>query len=125
MNFMHKLRTNSANPVANAFSRRATHVVTGLVIGLLVALGTTTIAQAESLAMRNAQRSESMVAPTRGMSMAAVEQRFGKPLEVLPTRGGDTPRHPPINRWRYAGFTVYFERNRVIHSVAKSSIAKT
>lgn len=55
--------------------------------------------------------------PGRGLSMAQVERRYGAPLEKLPTAGGDAPRHPPINRWRYQGYTVYFERNRVIHSV--------
>jgi len=55
--------------------------------------------------------------PTRGLSMAQVERRFGAPLEKLPAVGGDAPRHPVINRWRYDGYVVYFERNRVIHSV--------
>lgn len=55
--------------------------------------------------------------PTRGMSMAQVERRFGAPADKLPAAGGDAPRHPTINRWRYAGYTVYFERNRVIHTV--------
>ena len=56
-------------------------------------------------------------APRRGLSMAQVERRFGAPLDKLPSAGGDTPRHPVINRWRYNGYTVYFERDRVIHSV--------
>lgn len=55
--------------------------------------------------------------PARGMTMAQVERRFGAPTEKLPSAGGDAPRHPTINRWRYAGYTVYFERNRVIHTV--------
>ncbi|HJT97789.1 MAG TPA: hypothetical protein VJ696_05685 [Rhodanobacteraceae bacterium] len=59
--------------------------------------------------------------PTRGMTMAQVEQRFGAPVEKLPTAGGDAPRHPPINRWRYDGYTVYFERSRVIHSVVDAA----
>ena len=56
-------------------------------------------------------------APSRGLSMAQVERRYGAPLDKLPTAGGGAPRQPPINRWRYQGFTVYFERDRVIHSV--------
>lgn len=55
--------------------------------------------------------------PSRGLSMAQVERRFGAPIDKLPAAGGDSPRHPTINRWRYSGYTVYFERNRVIHSV--------
>jgi hypothetical protein len=61
--------------------------------------------------------SEGANLPGRGMSMAQVEQRFGAPAEKLSPAGGDTPRHPTINRWRYNGYTVYFERSRVIHSV--------
>ena len=56
-------------------------------------------------------------APVRGLSMAQVERRYGAPLDKMPTVGGGAPRQPPINRWRYQGFTVYFERDRVIHSV--------
>ncbi len=59
--------------------------------------------------------------PTRGMSMAQVEKRYGAPLARLPAAGGDAPRHPTINRWRYNGYTVYFERSRVIHSVFDSA----
>ena len=59
--------------------------------------------------------------PRRGLSMAQVEQRYGAPIEKFPTAGGDAPRHPPINRWRYNGYTVYFERNRVIHSVVDAA----
>jgi hypothetical protein len=59
--------------------------------------------------------------PRRGLSMSQVERQYGAPVEKLPTAGGDAPRHPPINRWRYNGYTVYFERNRVIHSVADSA----
>ncbi len=55
--------------------------------------------------------------PERGLSMGQVESRYGAPLDKLPTVGGGAPRQPPINRWRYNGFTVYFERDRVIHSV--------
>jgi hypothetical protein len=61
--------------------------------------------------------------PHNGMSMAEVERRFGAPDAKLPVAGGDTPLHPPINRWRYAGYTVYFERNIVLHSVRDRVVA--
>jgi hypothetical protein len=61
--------------------------------------------------------------PHRGMSMADVERQFGAPDAKLPVAGGDAPLHPPINRWRYAGYTVYFERNIVLHSVRDSRTA--
>lgn len=50
--------------------------------------------------------------PGRGMSMTAVEERFGSPLE-RGTEVGD----PPITRWVYNDFTVYFEYQFVIHAV--------
>lgn len=65
--------------------------------------------------------SEGSNLPTRGMSMGQVEHRFGAPAEKLPAAGGDTHRHPTINRWRYSGYTVYFERNHVIHSVVDAT----
>ena len=50
--------------------------------------------------------------PGRGMSMTAVEERFGNPLER-----DDEVGDPPISRWVYADFTVYFEYQFVIHAV--------
>jgi len=53
--------------------------------------------------------------PDRGMTMSAVEKRFGAPASRHPTVG-----QPPITRWDYAGFSVFFEKDRVIHAVATS-----
>ncbi len=50
--------------------------------------------------------------PAHGISMATVLQRFGEPDSRIPAVG-----EPPITRWNYADFTVYFEHNLVIHSV--------
>lgn len=52
--------------------------------------------------------------PKEGMSMAKVEQKFGKPEKIIPAVG-----EPPITRWIYKDFVVYFERNLVIHSVVQ------
>jgi hypothetical protein len=81
-----------------------------------------TSAHADSFDVRkNAASGHRSDLPHRGLSMSQVEQRYGAPVAKLPTAGGDAPRHPPINRWRYNGFTVYFERNRVIHSVVDTA----
>ncbi|MEW6444889.1 MAG: hypothetical protein ACOZAQ_02940 [Pseudomonadota bacterium] len=50
--------------------------------------------------------------PQRGQSMTVVMQQHGEPFEILPAVGD-----PPITRWIYPGFTVYFEHRRTIHSV--------
>ena len=52
--------------------------------------------------------------PARGASKAQVESQYGEP---------DT-RHapvgiPPISTWDYDHYTVYFEHDKVIHSVLK------
>jgi hypothetical protein len=59
--------------------------------------------------------------PTRGMDMANVEHIYGAPLEKLapvPVKG--TRMHPPITRWIYPTFVVYFEYNQVVHAVTKA-----
>ena len=56
--------------------------------------------------------------PSRGMSMAQVEARFGAPSERLDPRGGQKRQWPTINRWVYPDFIVYFEKNKVIDVVA-------
>jgi hypothetical protein len=51
--------------------------------------------------------------PHRGTTMSDVEKRFGAPATRHPTVG-----QPPITRWDYNGFAVFFEHDRVIHAVA-------
>jgi hypothetical protein len=74
-------------------------------------------AHADNLLIHRVQQEKGMNLPTRGMTMAQVEKRYGAPQRKLQPRGGDTGKHPVINRWEYAGFIVYFEHNHVIHSV--------
>lgn len=50
--------------------------------------------------------------PKRGTSMASVEARFGPPATRTAAVG-----QPPITRWDYSTFTVYFEYDHVLHSV--------
>lgn len=50
--------------------------------------------------------------PTKGMSKERVKSLFGEPLEDIPAKG-----QPPISRWKYQEFTVYFDSNTVIHCV--------
>ena len=52
--------------------------------------------------------------PTRGMSEMSVESRFGAPMTKVEPVG-----EPPISRWEYAEFIVYFEYDRVIHAVPR------
>ena len=53
----------------------------------------------------------------RGLKMPQVEERFGAP----DSRHGPVG-DPPITYWDYPDFTVYFERDVVLHSVSKAKI---
>lgn len=52
--------------------------------------------------------------PTRGMTAASVESKFGAPQSKHAAVGD-----PPISRWEYQSFVVFFEYDRVIHAVVK------
>lgn len=58
-------------------------------------------------------REAAVTTPARGLTMRSVEEQFGAPSQRHPTVGD-----PPITRWDYAGFSVFFEHDRVIHAVA-------
>lgn len=59
--------------------------------------------------------------PSRGMSMAQVEARYGAPGNRLDPRGGQKQAWPTIHRWAYPAFTVYFERSKVIDVVVNKA----
>jgi hypothetical protein len=56
----------------------------------------------------------SSMRPKAGMSMSAVESTYGAPSERRSAVG-----QPPITRWDYPGFSVYFEHEIVLHAVAR------
>jgi hypothetical protein len=75
------------------------------------------VAGADTLQMggtENAARFEQPGKPTRGMSEASVEAAYGRPNAKQPAVGD-----PPISRWEYSGFVVFFEYDKVIHTVSR------
>lgn len=52
--------------------------------------------------------------PATGMPMSQVARRFGEPLQQRESVGD-----PPITRWLYDRYTVYFEHDRVINTVVR------
>lgn len=75
-------------------------------------------ARAETIAVDNgiAVKPSDVATPTRGMTMDQVTSKFGTPTTKVPAVG-----NPPISRWEYPGFIVYFEHSHVIHSVVANS----
>jgi len=85
---------------------------------LLAAVLASGLAGAETIAVDSgiAVKESDVVTPARGMSMDQVATKFGAPVTKVPAVG-----KPPISRWEYPGFVVYFEADRVIHSVVANS----
>jgi hypothetical protein len=79
---------------------------------LLLALSAATPALAETLSTDTGNPAASGGQPNRGSTMAAVQGRFGEPTQRHATVG-----NPPITRWDYPQFSVYFEHDRVLHAV--------
>lgn len=74
---------------------------------------------ADTLDMRSVGDSPAsgVLRPQRGVSMDAVRNRYGAPAETINPVG-----EPPITRWIYQDYTVYFEHDRVIHSVVHEDL---
>lgn len=91
-------------------------------LAMLASLAITSPSNAEVLLLNkiaeapaNRDIEKGLVRPTSGMTMKQVLTQFGKPWGTLPTVGT-----PPITRWRYPGYTVVFEYQRVITSVVEN-----
>ncbi|MCC5958909.1 MAG: hypothetical protein JJU08_06185 [Rhodobacteraceae bacterium] len=52
--------------------------------------------------------------PRNGQTMDQVERRFGAPNDRVAAVG-----EPPISRWIYGEYTVYFEHDRVLRAVER------
>ena len=84
---------------------------------MVLSLGLAMSAGAQNMDMSAADRSATFDAagkPTRGMTQEAVEASYGAPADARAPVGD-----PPITRWEYANFVVFFEYDRVIHAVSK------
>ncbi len=76
------------------------------------------VAMAEEVAVPVGQQGADQNAPRpkSGLSMDQVNNKFGTPKQTLPAVG-----NPPITRWIYDTYTVYFENDHVIHSVLNAN----
>jgi len=105
--------TGTMKATARAITRApAATLAAGLAAALLMAL--TLSARADTIAEDDqvSVRPSDIARPARGMTMQAVEAKFGAPQQRYPAVG-----EPPISRWDYPGFSVFFEKDRVIHAV--------
>ena len=84
-----------------------------LLLALVALLGLAAPAAADVLIIDKLEQARATL-PDRGTSMAQVQANFGVPASKSGPVGD-----PPITRWEYADFTVFFEYSHVIHSVQK------
>lgn len=84
-----------------------------LLLGTLALFGA---ARADTLILEGLEQSQQTAAqrPARGMTMDKVAAKWGAPAAKDAAVG-----KPPITRWEYGDFVVFFEYDHVIHAVAK------
>ena len=74
-------------------------------------------AQADTLLIQRVQAEQGVHLPKRGSSMTQVESSFGAPQQKFAAVGGGSVHMPPITRWQYEQFSVYFENTHVVDAV--------
>jgi hypothetical protein len=94
-----------------------TRILVALSFALASGLGVAGTACAETIVVDDQVqvRDSGVEKPKRGVTMSQVEAKFGAPV----TRH-DAVGAPPITRWDYPGFSVFFEHDRVIDAVTTS-----
>ena len=85
----------------------------GLALGLLAPVP----GQADTLLIERVHAAQGVALPARGASMAQVQARFGTPAKKFSAVGGGSRQTPPITRWQYEAFSVYFENSHVVNAV--------
>lgn len=85
-----------------------------IIIALLLAtlFATSTPADELRIPLGSQNQAQAMHLPARGISMDRVRSQWGNPASEHAAVG-----QPPITRWDYPSFSVYFEYNHVVHAV--------
>ena len=80
--------------------------------GLAGALSSAALFAQEQPQASNTVATSAPATPARGSTMENVRSKFGAPSQEQPAVGT-----PPITRWEYPGYVVFFENDRVLHTV--------
>lgn len=89
-------------------------------LALAILLPTLPAAQADVLEMATPSPDSPVSKPAKGSTMKAVLRDFGAPTTKRAPVGGGSKHQPPITRWDYPGFSVFFENNHVVDAVVPS-----
>lgn len=91
-----------------------TRMVLALMTGLIAMAGLVVPVQADVLLIEEVRQAENMQLPPNGMNKQEVRSKFGEPAKVHGAVGD-----PPITRWDYEQWSVYFEYDLVLFTVLK------
>jgi hypothetical protein len=87
-------------------------MVLALVLGAMALVIPNGQAEADVLLIEEVRQSERMTLPANGMNKDGVRSQFGAPQQTNSPVGD-----PPITRWDYDGWSVYFEYDLVLFTV--------
>ena len=91
-----------------------TRTVLTLMLGITALLVVPTTALADVLLIEEVRQSERMQLPVNGMNKDDVRAKYGAPAKTHAAVGD-----PPISRWDYEHWSVYFEYDLVLFTVLK------
>lgn len=94
-----------------------------LAFGLLLTATALPTAQADVLAIPESSSETALSLPSKGEAQTAVLRRYGEPAKRYAAVGGASAAQPPITRWDYSSFSVFFENSHVVHAVVPGSPA--
>jgi hypothetical protein len=114
--FNTETRTTASAPRSRAAARGVRGPLFGAGCALVAALTAVPLeqARADELRMQPIRTRDDLAHPVRGMTMDNVRASYGEPARRQGAVGD-----PPITRWEYDGFVVYFEYQYVLHTVVK------
>ena len=88
-----------------------------MLLFLTLVVAGTVQAAGDVLLIESIASAPSINTPRNGLTMGQVRQQFGDPASTVAAVG-----EPPISRWEYTGFSVFFEHDLVLHSVIQHPV---
>jgi hypothetical protein len=96
-----------------------TRKVLALVLAILAGFAVCGVLPADVLLIEEVRQAGNMDVPVNGMTTTDVRARFGEPATVHAAVGD-----PPITRWDYGQWSVYFEYDLVLFTVVHKEAVK-
>ena len=90
------------------------NICRSMLLFLTLVLAGTAQAAGDVLLIDSIKSAPQVDTPRNGLTMAQVRQQYGEPANTVAAVG-----EPPISRWEYTGFSVFFENDLVLHSVTQ------